>query len=290
MVIPGKPPLYVAVYVDDFIFFSLDDDVEQYFQTALSQKLQVEFLGDAEWFLRMKFDWSSSSDGAVHCRISQEGYAATIAHEMGLSAANISPQMTPFRSGFPIDTIPHVDMSPEARAPLIAKMQSWLGMISWLQMCTCHDLATMFMLLSTHMHKPSPGHLEAVKYLGRYIHSTMELGLHFTSTPTPSLEFFVHFPLDPGSTSTSTTTSSPSLHTFCDANWAPQDASRPSPTNMRQVSIEETNLSVVTYFSWGVALSFGKHTKNPVSAVAPARRKSKLLMNVLNRLKCFITS
>jgi hypothetical protein len=42
-IIPGKPPLYLAIYVDDFLYFSLDDDVERYFETALSQKLKVVF-------------------------------------------------------------------------------------------------------------------------------------------------------------------------------------------------------------------------------------------------------
>jgi len=28
-IIPGKPPLYVAMYVDDFIYFSCDDEVEK---------------------------------------------------------------------------------------------------------------------------------------------------------------------------------------------------------------------------------------------------------------------
>ncbi len=167
-VIPGKPPLYVAIYVDDFLYFSLEDDVGKYFETALSQKLKVEvdFLGDAEWFLGMKFDWSHSSNGDVHCRLSQEGYAATIVDEMGLSGANKNPLMTPFRSGLLVDAIPEIDMTSEDRAPLIVKMQSWLGMINWLQMCTCPDLATIFSLLATHMHKPSPGHLEAVKKCG----------------------------------------------------------------------------------------------------------------------------
>jgi hypothetical protein len=112
----------------------------------------------------MKFDWSHHSDGNVKCHISQEGYTAAIVDEMGLSSANNSPQMTPFRSGLPIDSFPEVDMSPEARAPLIAKMQSWLSMINWLQMCTCPDLATIFSLLSTFMHIPSPGHIDAVKF------------------------------------------------------------------------------------------------------------------------------
>jgi hypothetical protein len=161
-IISGKPPLYLAIYVDDFLYFSLDDEVEKYFETALSQKLKVEFLGDAEWYLGMKFDWHTSSDGSITCRISQEGYADAIASDMGLSNANKSPMMTPFHSGFPVDMIPTIDMSPESRAPFTAKMQSWLGMINWLQMCTRPDLATVFSLLSSHMYCPSPGHINAV--------------------------------------------------------------------------------------------------------------------------------
>jgi hypothetical protein len=81
--------------------------------------------------------------------------------------------MTPFCSGPPVDSIPEVDLSPEARAPLISKMQSWLGMIYWHQMCTYPDLATIFSLLSAFMHCPSLVHIDAVKYVGRYILSTM---------------------------------------------------------------------------------------------------------------------
>jgi hypothetical protein len=44
----------------------------------------------------MKFDWNTLPDGSVNCRISQEGYAAAIVEEMGLSNANKTPLMTPF--------------------------------------------------------------------------------------------------------------------------------------------------------------------------------------------------
>jgi hypothetical protein len=65
--------------------------------------------------------------------------------------------MTPFRLGFPVDTIPCVEMSPEEQEPLIAKVQSWMGVLNWLQQCTCPDLATIFSLLASYMHCPSPG-------------------------------------------------------------------------------------------------------------------------------------
>jgi hypothetical protein len=96
ILIPGKPPIYVTIYVDDIIFFSTDDEVEKYFCTALSQKIKVEFLGDAKWYFGIKFDWHPSSDGTISCRLSQEGYAAAIVEEMGLSSTNKCPMMTPF--------------------------------------------------------------------------------------------------------------------------------------------------------------------------------------------------
>lgn len=111
-IIPGKAPVCVPICMDDFLFFSLDDEVEQ----------------------NLKFDWPFSTDANVRCRISQECYAVTIVEEMGLSKANKSPLTTPFHSGLPVHAIPDVDMSPEACAPLTAKIKLWLGMINWLQM------------------------------------------------------------------------------------------------------------------------------------------------------------
>jgi hypothetical protein len=35
-VLPGRPPLYLAIYIEDFLYFGMDDEVEQYFETALS--------------------------------------------------------------------------------------------------------------------------------------------------------------------------------------------------------------------------------------------------------------
>jgi hypothetical protein len=97
--------------------------------------------------------------------LSQEGYAAATVEEMGLSSANKSPLMTPFRSGFPIDAIPYVKMSPEDHVPLISKMQFWMG-IYQLQQCTCPDISTIFSLLASHMHCLSPGHIDAARYVG----------------------------------------------------------------------------------------------------------------------------
>jgi len=80
-------------------------------------------------------------------------------------------------------------------------------------MCTHPDLATVFSLLVSNMHNLSPGHIEAVKYVGRYILSTMDLGLQFSSSPNQSLESYIHFPIG-----SNTETGSPEVTSFCDAN------------------------------------------------------------------------
>jgi len=97
------------------------------------------------------------------------------------------------------------------------------------------------------MHCPSPGHLEAAKYVGRYIHSTLELGLVFSKRSTSLLETFIHFPLP----NSSTTSYTPPLAMFCDANWGPQDASHPSPANTRPVSIHESKSICGHIFFYG---------------------------------------
>ena len=75
--------------MDDFLYFSPDASVEHYFE--LGAKINVDFMGDAEWFIGMKFDWSYLPDGHLECRLSQEAYANVIVESMGLSEASVSP-------------------------------------------------------------------------------------------------------------------------------------------------------------------------------------------------------
>lgn len=92
--IPGKRPLYLTIYVDDFLYFSEDPDVERYFELALAQKIKVDYMGNAEFFLGIKFDWTVTI-ASVDCRISQEACAISILDELGLSAASSNPHCTP---------------------------------------------------------------------------------------------------------------------------------------------------------------------------------------------------
>jgi hypothetical protein len=49
--IPGKPPIYVGIYVDDIIYFSESDQVERRFEELLSTIGSVDFMGQVSLFL-----------------------------------------------------------------------------------------------------------------------------------------------------------------------------------------------------------------------------------------------
>jgi hypothetical protein len=44
-------PLSLGLYVDDFVYFSEDPDVEALFKCLLREQVKVDFMGFIEWFL-----------------------------------------------------------------------------------------------------------------------------------------------------------------------------------------------------------------------------------------------
>jgi hypothetical protein len=90
--IPGKPPLYLAVYVDDFFYFSPDDTVERHFETTMQAQFRVDLFGTIKWFLGAYYDWSRENRYAsVH--LSQEAYSLQLisAHQI----SNATPEDKP---------------------------------------------------------------------------------------------------------------------------------------------------------------------------------------------------
>ena len=107
-----------------------------------------------------------------------------------------------------MDVVPHIDMSDSDRAPLISNA---LG--------TRLDITAIVSLLASNQCSPPPGHLDAAKYVGKYVKATASYGLSFSSRRYAKLAAFVYFPL---------CTDEVSLTAFADANWGPQQASRPT--------------------------------------------------------------
>ena len=57
ILVPGEPPIYVGIYVDDIIYFSASDTVEKKFEEHLSKIGQVDFMGQVSLFLGTEFTW-----------------------------------------------------------------------------------------------------------------------------------------------------------------------------------------------------------------------------------------
>jgi hypothetical protein len=105
-------------------------------------------------------------------------------------------------------------------------MQVLIGCLTWLSLSTRPNTATITNLLAQYTVKATPSHINAAKRVIRYLKGTKTLGISFNSKQQNSLESHVKFPIDP-----STVTS------LCDANWGPQDQSKPKPNEKRQVKM-----------------------------------------------------
>ena len=58
--------------MDDLVYYSNTDKVEQWFENNLKSPLKMDFMGDTAWFLGQRYDWYTDPDNKnVSCHISQ---------------------------------------------------------------------------------------------------------------------------------------------------------------------------------------------------------------------------
>ena len=100
--------------------------------------------------------------------------------------------------------------------------------IGWLSGSTHPDVSVALTLLAQHNSYATPAQLSGAKYVLRYLAGSADHGIAFTSQFASSyLSTTFGWPKD----------STPTLTTYTDANWGPQDASKPNPTDI--ISLEE---------------------------------------------------
>lgn len=228
--IDGLPELHLVIYVDDFIYFSISDEVEKHFEQALEEHVIVDFMGTVDYFLGIRFSWKTSNKSNFSCKLVQEGYIETLAHKMGIPNASVSPKMTPYRSGFPIDAIPPDNsLSDSEQIQLTSNYRSLVGMLSWISTSTRTGTSTVVSFLQSYQSKPTKAHVDSAIHVGKYLLSTIEKGINFSyRNGSERLCGYTHVPFDDFKPIG-----------FVDANWGPQDASKPSAHNNRLVSLLE---------------------------------------------------
>ena len=163
-IIKGQPPLYVGLYVDDFIFFSKSPMVEEKFQTEFAKQVtKVTFSPQVDYFLGIKFDCSRQSQDQVTIKLSQAAFAENLLIQHNMHTDDINSVQSPFRSGYPIDSIPNEPYDKDTQHQYTKQMQSIVGSLTWLSMSTRPDLSTVTNLLAKYVASPSKGHITAAK-------------------------------------------------------------------------------------------------------------------------------
>ena len=192
--IPGEPPLYLGLYVDDFIYFSASDAVEKKFKKDVGAATNVDLMGRVSHFLGIRFQWRVTNDNvAVH--LSQQAFAEALINQCGLSTESATTKPTPYRSGHPVDSVPHISMSTSDRDNVRKQLQSLVGSLLWLSQGIRPDLATITSILAQHQGNPSPGHVGAAKHAIKYLKGTVNHGICFHSGQQITIQSFVHFHL-----------------------------------------------------------------------------------------------
>ena len=218
--VEGQPPLYLGLFVDDFLYFSESPIVEQKFEADFSKKFKVDFQPEISHFLGIKFTNVRHADGNVDIYMNQPKDISSLIQKAGLHHPHTLTSRTPYRSGYPVDSIPTVPMPTHKQEKMNKELQELVGSLNWISTQTRPDLSTITNIIAQYNSKCSPGHIEAAKYAIRYLKGTPDLGIKFSSSSCSDIESFVQFPLDPTK-----------LKGLTDSNWGPQDQSVPNPND-----------------------------------------------------------
>ena len=106
---------------------------------------------------------------------------ANLICKAGLRHPQTATTQAPYRSGFPINFIPDIDVPTSEREKLNKLLQELAGSMNWLSTQTWPDIAIITNILAQYNIQCSPGHISAAKYTIRYLESTPNLGIKFSS-------------------------------------------------------------------------------------------------------------
>ncbi|GKC18936.1 retrovirus-related pol polyprotein from transposon TNT 1-94 [Tanacetum coccineum] len=162
----GKHTLHVQIYVDDIIFASTDPKDCDRFSNEMSSKFQMSMMGQISFFLGLQI--SQNPRGIF---INQSKYANEILKKFDLHKSN------------PVDT-PMVERTKqdEDLSGIPVGQTQYRSMIGSLMYLTASrpDLVFDVCMCARYQSKPTKKHLEAVKWVFRYLQGTINMGLWYS--------------------------------------------------------------------------------------------------------------
>ena len=186
--------MIVAVYVDDTILLSNDNETMLAETKRLGLRFAMDDRGEIHFILGMEVKRDRKNKVMTIC---QKSYLETVLVRFGMQ--DCKPVGTPLETG---KRFVQIDDNEE---PVDVKLyQAAIGSLNYAAIATRPDLSVAVGMLSQHMRNPSEDHWSGVKRVLRYIKGTFDFGLKFTYS-----DSFV-------------------LHGFADADWAGCSESRKS--------------------------------------------------------------
>jgi hypothetical protein len=95
-------------------------------------------------FLGIEFTWIQHANNNLSISLTQQFFTEFFLDYLGVCHDGISTFTIPYRSGQPIDSIPHQDISVTERDHLRLKYQSIVGSLNWLAHTTRPNILIVF--------------------------------------------------------------------------------------------------------------------------------------------------
>jgi hypothetical protein len=164
----GRDLVYLLVHVDDGIIVGVQKNCLNV-RDAIASKFIITDAGEATCFLSIEI--KRSERGLM---LTQEQYCRRILKEFNMD--NCTPKSVPMAPG----TVLIKDGQP---LPPINEYKSIVGSLLYLSTNTRPDIAHAVGVLSRFMSAPTQEHLQAAKYVLRYLAGTVSLGLFYKFLP-----------------------------------------------------------------------------------------------------------
>ena len=113
---------------------------------------------NVDYFLGTVFTCIKHKDGNNSAHLCQSVFTEFASHWSSVHNENKVPNITPYFSGFPVDSITTIDPLDPGLQRQIKVYQSIVGCIHWLATCTCPDIAPDIAFLALYRNSSHPQH------------------------------------------------------------------------------------------------------------------------------------
>lgn len=174
--------MYLLNYIDDMLYYGTTEAIVKQFKEQLQQRFNVEFLGQAHWYLATRINQLSNFD----IEIDQSRYCMAIIKKY-LETAGAKKVPNQHSTPLALDFVPtSEDCSVDENASKLLEQEynfeyaSCIGSLIYLAMTRC-DITFAVNKLAKFSERPGKKHFEAILHVLRYLRDNTFIGLKFYS-------------------------------------------------------------------------------------------------------------